>query len=133
LVEFLGGLFEIFGEFLCECIFPALVESGSLTFDHAGNDAWNYGPVIWDAILVAGGGAAGLISSWLAPFRLLRPHTLFPLSAAVAPLAVGCAMWLLGEILRRTELKPTRLATFAGGAVFAFAMALTRWWLVAWR
>jgi hypothetical protein len=52
----------------------------------------------------------------------------FPgVSLILAPLITGTAMHLLRGRLLRLELWPSNLATFLGGAIFAFAMALVRW------
>jgi hypothetical protein len=39
-------------------------------------------------------------------------------------------MYLLGGQLRRLGRQASSIATFRGGALFAFAMALVRWWLI---
>jgi hypothetical protein len=80
---------------------------------------------------VFGGAAAGFLSAWLFPNRLIVTRVMVPgASLLLAPLATGVAMHLLGRRLRNLERQVTSLATFWGGALFAFSMALVRWWLL---
>jgi len=54
------------------------------------------------------------------------PH-LAGVSLILAPLGTGAAMHAFGVWRRRRGAPASRLATFWGGALFAFAMAFTRW------
>ncbi|SRR6266849_3750292 len=73
------------------------------------------------------GTAAGFISCWVLPSPLLRPLPRFPhISLLLAPLATGAAMHAFGSWHRRQGGDPSLLATFWGGALFAFAMGLVR-------
>jgi len=49
----------------------------------------------------------------------------------LAPLATGAAMHAFGARRRRRGRATSGLATFWGGAAFAFTMALARWLAVA--
>jgi len=53
------------------------------------------------------------------------------LGLVLAPLATGAAMHAFGARRRRHGRATSGLATFWGGAAFAFAMALARWLAVA--
>lgn len=60
--------------------------------------------------------------------RLTSWH--YPLSGGslvLAPLLVGIAMRWYGKWRRSRKAESTFLATFAGGALFAFGMASVRW------
>jgi len=77
--------------------------------------------------LILCGAVGGAVFTLLAPDRLIQLHAYIPgTSLLIAPLVAGACMHFLGEWRRRTGHKPTMLATFAGGATFAFGMALAR-------
>ena len=133
--ELLLGLFgplieplvEFLLEFLLEWLFGLGAEalSGLVERDEVDSAAAS-------AVKLAGVGvAAGLLSAGLFPHRLIDRHVILPgASILLAPLATGFAMHLVGRRLRRLGRHASNLATFWGGAVFAFSMALIRWWLV---
>jgi len=52
------------------------------------------------------------------------------ISLVIARLVAGVCMHFLGEWRRRQDRKPTALATFTGGATFAFGMTLIRFLMV---
>ena len=88
-------------------------------------------PAVSAAGLAFAGVAAGLLSAWVFPHRLIATRVVLPgISLLLAPLATGLAMHLLGKRLRLIGRYASDLATFRGGALFAFSMALIRWWLV---
>lgn len=66
----------------------------------------------------------------------MRPERLTPagplpgLSLVLAPLATGLVMHLYGQWRRGRGHDTTYLATFWGGSLLAFAMALTRFLMV---
>jgi hypothetical protein len=67
----------------------------------------------------------------LAPNRIIQVYAYIPrISLVIAPLVAGVCMHFLGEWRRRQDRKPTALATFTGGATFAFGMALVRFLMV---
>ncbi len=60
------------------------------------------------------------------PIRIL-PNSRFPgISLLLSPIAAGWIMKALGDWRRSRGHEPTVLATFWGGALFAFSMALVR-------
>ena len=123
----LAIVLEIVGEFVLQMIFELATEAlGGLI-----NDRKQRSPAVSAIGLVFGGVAAGLLSAWLFPNRLIATRAVVPgASLLLAPLATGVAMHLLGKRRRRLERQASSLATFWGGALFAFSMALVRWWLV---
>lgn len=154
LLALLGPVLEIIGQALLEFVFGFVAEalqqvvgellggvldymvgelgakalSGLIKFWREG------GPAVSAIGLAFAGAAAGLLSTFLFPHRLIATCVVPPgLSLLLAPLAAGYAMRLLGERLRDFGRSPSILATFRGGASFAFSMALIRWWLVGLR
>jgi ABC-type uncharacterized transport system permease subunit len=86
--------------------------------------SWAIGPILVGVV-------AGLLSAWLFPHRLIATRVVIPgASLVLAPLATGYAMHLFGARLRRFGRYPSHLATFRGGALCAFSIALIRLWLV---
>ena len=73
------------------------------------------------------GGFIGLILSNMFPQRIVPRATVPGISLLLSPLATGMVMKLFGDWRRSRGHKPTVLATFWGGALFAFSMALVRW------
>lgn len=77
------------------------------------------------------GAALGLVWSLDFPQRLTAPtHAIPGLSIVLAPLATGLAMHVYGKWRRNDGGQPSRLATFWGGALFAFGVALARFLIV---
>ena len=121
------GLLEIFGEFLLEWLFGLGAEALSGLVERKEQDH----PTASAIKLAGAGGAAGLLSAWMLPQRLITAHVLLPgVSALLAPLATGLAMHLVGKRLRHLGRQTSSLSTFWGGAIFALSMALIRLWLV---
>ncbi len=72
------------------------------------------------------GVAVGGLSLLFWPNRFFRPGPIPGLSLILSPLAAGATMHAWGELRRRSGRVTTNLATFAGGAAFAFGTALVR-------
>lgn len=127
LAELLGFVFEILGEFVIQLVFELAAEALAGLISNRKERH----PAVSAVGLVFGGAAAGFLSAWVFPHRLIVTRVVIPgASLLLGPLATGIAMHWLGKRLRRLERHPTSLATFWGGALFAFSMALVRWWLV---
>ena len=127
LVELFAAFLDIVGEFLLQMLFELAAEalSGLINRLRPGNST------VSALGLILAGVAAGLLSAWLFPHRLMATRVVLPgVSLLAAPLATGLAMHFLGKRLRRFGRYPSHLATFRGGVLFAFSMALIRWWLV---
>jgi len=120
----LDDLFLGLLEALIELLFGLAVEAMA--------ERWEKGSRTIPLMLLAlVGVASGFISATVFPQRIIVKHTAFPgISLLLAPLATGFAMHLIGKALRRAGRPATSLTTFAGGSVFAFSMALVRWWLI---
>jgi hypothetical protein len=127
IVGLLAAVFEIFGEFLLEVSFELAAEALSALINRRREHSTTFSAFG----LVIIGVAAGLISALLIPHRLIATRVVLPgASLLLAPIVTGCAMYFLGNWLRRVERLPSNLATFRGGVLFAFSMAIVRWWLV---
>jgi hypothetical protein len=124
----LGLLVEIFGEFLIEMLFGVAAEALE-TFIFAGLKISTASISAFGLAIV--GAIAGLLSSWAFPHRLFVVRVTLPgVSLLVAPLVTGLSLDFAGRQLRRFYKNPGSIATFRGGVVFAFSMAVVRWWLV---
>lgn len=127
LAELVAALLEIFGEFLLEILFELAAEAINALIHRRRPSS----PALSTVGLVFVGAASGLVSAWLFPHRLIGTRVVLPgVSLLLAPLATGSAMHLLGKRLQQVGRYTSNLATFRGGALFAFSMALIRWWLV---
>ena len=127
LVEFVLALLDILGEFLLQMLFELAAEALSSLIK-----PWRQCSSTASLIAIALTGlAAGVLSAGLFPRRLIMTRVAFPgVSLLLAPFSAGCAMYLLGKRMRRFGRYPSSLATFSGGAIFAFSMALVRYWLI---
>jgi len=76
------------------------------------------------------GMAAGFVTALFLPNRLLPAVAIPGISLVLSPIATGALMSLFGRWLRRRGNTPTSLASFRGGALFAFACAATRYLMV---
>ena len=128
LLALLEGLVELF----CEVVLQALFEIAA-EMAREGFDAWQRrkpSPGPGTAGLLLWGAAAGALSSWLVPHRLFARGLIPGLSMLLAPLLAGVVMHWFGIWRRAQGRAPSTLATYRGGALFAFAMALIRWLIV---
>jgi hypothetical protein len=129
LLVLLEALLEIVGEVLIELLFGLAAEALSAAADCLKE----LSPVVSAVLLSLLGAAAGLLSCWLFPHRLIVMRPILPgVSLLLAPLATGFAMKFIGERMRQSGREPSGMATFRGGVLFAFSMALIRLWLVGW-
>ena len=76
------------------------------------------------------GAIVGLIMSWAFPERIVPGIDLHGFSIVIAALGTGTVMMFYGRWRIASGKRTTYLATFWGGSLFAFFMALTRWMLV---
>ncbi len=114
-VSELGG--ELFVELLVELGLSSVKEA-------TGRE--NRDPVLATLGYLLLGALLGGATLLVAPDRLLPVVARPGLSLFLAPLLAGVAMHFWGEFRRGRGHSPTNLATFWGGAAFAFAAALAR-------
>jgi hypothetical protein len=77
------------------------------------------------------GALAGAITRFVWPSPVFRPGPIPGLSLLLSPLVTGIVMDRYGEWREGRESRRSYLATFRGGALFAFGMALVRFLTVA--
>jgi hypothetical protein len=110
-------IFSVVGEIACELGLEALIASG--------REARTNAPLAAVGALLLGGIVGG-ISVLIFPSPFVKAPRIPGASLVLAPLIAGFAIHLFGRLRRRQGTTPTFLGTFAGGAVFAFAVALIR-------
>ena len=115
-------LLQLTAEFLLELGFQAAGES----FQRQSRAH----PLVAGAGIGALGVVAGIITSLLVPSRVLPPSPVPGASLLVSPALTGLAMEGYGRWRDRRRSTRSYVATFWGGALFAFAMALVRFLLV---
>jgi hypothetical protein len=127
----LGLLVEVLVYGFSESLVGIVVECISETFPHAFRRGRTADPLVAGLWFVILGWLAGIAGAFLLPHRLLPKMSPLPgISLILAPASAGLAMHLFGQWRRRRGGDPTLLATFWGGALFAFAMAAARWLLI---
>lgn len=127
-------IFELIAGFVVELLFELLVEFALLVgltpLHQALTRRRHSNPVLAAIGLVMLGGLIGLLVARFLPERLL-PSLLVPgVSLVLSPLAAGLVMRTFGMWRKRRGGDPSFLATFWGGALFAFSFALVRWLMV---
>lgn len=88
-------------------------------------------PIVSAIGFVALGAAIGALSGWYWPAPIMPASPQPGINVILAPLLVGLAMQEYGTWSASRGREPSYLATFWGGALFAFAMAGTRRWIIA--
>jgi hypothetical protein len=133
-MDVLEILLEIFGEIVLQVVLETLGElvvAGMRLFEESEPDSPRIDRMVASGLgFVVAGGLAGYWSALFVPHRVLPKLAVSGPSVVLAPLCAGLAMHFFGQWRRRHGGNPTYLATFWGGGIFAFAMALVRWWMV---
>jgi cytochrome c biogenesis protein CcdA len=83
-------------------------------------------PVAAGIGVVLMGAVAGVIASLAWPRRILQPGPVRGLSLIASPIVTGIVMERYGQWREDSLRSRSYLATFWGGALFAFSMALVR-------
>lgn len=127
--ELLVLLLELFGEFLLQIVFEVIADC--LGHGIRKKQKKPVSPVIaiigWTLLGVAAGG----ISLYFLPESVIRDTTLRLVNLFLTPLIIGCLMDLFGRYRRRHEKESVRMESFGYAFLFAFAMALVRYfWAV---
>ena len=123
----MDALLELIFEFIVEFVFQILAELG---FEAVG-EFFRRRPVLRAIVALIFipllGTLIGLFLSNMIPERILPKPSVPGISLFVSPLIAGLLMKLFGDWRRSQGHEPTMIATFWGGALFAFSMALMRW------
>jgi len=121
-MEFLLELcIEVFGE----AILQILLEAGLATAQEAAGRE-NRNPALATIGYCLFGAILGGLSIWLLPTRLVGTAPVSGISLVVSPVVMGIVMQLWGGLRRAQGHRTTNLATWYGGAAFAFGLALVR-------
>src|SRR5437762_3506492 len=121
-------LLELLLELLFEVAVPVLEELlADLAIRHRDRPGRSF-PLF---LILIWGSVSGLVSYLIWPHRMMRARQVVPgISLLLAPILTGRVMAWVGNRLRARNITPTALATFPGGALFAFGMALVRFLMV---
>ncbi len=125
-----GIVFDVVGDVILQVILEAVAEFGCAAFENPWRPAKSANPFFAACGLLLLGGLLGLLLGLVLPNPLFHHRPLPGISLALAPLGVGALMQVFGVWRRKKGGHPTCLATFWGGACFAFGMALVRWLIV---
>jgi len=123
----LDALLELIVEFVVEFISQLLIEIGFEWVAEFFHRRPTLSTVLTFVAIPLFGGFVGFILSNTIPWRIFRNPIIPGISLLLSPIATGLVMKLFGDWRRSRGHQPTVLATFWGGALFAFSMALVRW------
>lgn len=118
----LTGLWEVILQISGE----ALLESGFRAAGEPFRRRSRAHPVIAGLGVALLGGLAGALTSLVWPARVFQPGPIRGASLFVSPFITGVAMDRYGRWREGRGVARSYLATFWGGALFAFSMALVR-------
>lgn len=126
LAEIVFQLLAWLGEIALQLVFEVLAEYGVRSLREPFRPVREVSPWVAGLGYAIYGAVAGGISLWLFPAPLLHNRWLRIANVAVAPLAAGAAMSLMGAWRRRRGEPLVRLDRFGYGVLFALSMALLR-------
>jgi hypothetical protein len=118
----LNFLWEIFLQIVGEL----LVEGGFRAAGESFRDRTRAHPVFAGIGIIVMGALAGVIASLVWPTRIFQPGPVRGVSLIVSPIVTGLVMERYGQWREDRAWSRSSLATFQGGALFAFSMALVR-------
>ena len=121
---------ELLIELVVEVMAEALIELGFSSVGHSFRRREQENPFLSGLGILLLGAFLGLVMFRIVPERILSPSPAPAVSLLVSPLNAGLVMHFFGSMRRKRGKASTHLATFWGGALFAFAAALVRWLLV---
>jgi hypothetical protein len=126
-------VFEIIGEVLMQILFEGVVEVSAEAAGPAARRMAREHPIIAATGFLFIGAFCGLLSVWFVPQRMLPAPRLPGLSMLLSPLCTGFLMQRYGRWQVKRGKTASNLATFWGGAFFAFALAATRYAMISQR
>jgi hypothetical protein len=127
LTAVLEFLFQVVVEVIGQIFFEVLFGVGSESLKHSSRREGRSHPVLAAIGHFLMGVVAGAASLWLFNERLFAGSPFPGLSLLLSPLGTGAAMHVLGARWERDDERP-RLFSFRAGAIFAFGMALVRFY-----
>lgn len=114
------------GEIVIQLVAEILIELGYGSIGASLRSRSKAHPAMAAVGVVLLGGLAGVLSSLIWPTLILRPGPVPGMSLLISPLINGLVMDRYGEWRERHGRERSFVATFWGGALFAFSMALVR-------
>lgn len=117
---------DVLIELLLQGLLELLWELWSLRSRTTGDTRRSLDPVVASLGLLIVGGAAGGLMTWVLPARLLPAPPIPGASMIALPLLNGGIMHVYGAWQVRRGRRPSAIATFWGGALFAFGFAAIR-------
>ncbi|HHC25222.1 MAG TPA: hypothetical protein ENK58_07415 [Desulfobacterales bacterium] len=131
MIEFiLEIILEILCDLFAETIAEIALEFGLESLSHSLRRGRSANPVLAGTGFMLFGAAIGFLMSLFFPERIIPATSLKGISLIVSPLGAGTVMHAFGKWRRSRGCETSFLATFWGGALFAFSMAVTRWIMV---
>ena len=131
MIEFIAEvLLSVLWEGLLQLVGEVLVELGWRTAGEPFRQRGRAHPVVAGLGLLLMGAAMGFLLSLAFPTRLVAGTAVPGISLVVSPILAGLVMDRYGHWRESRGVEPSYTATFWGGAVFAFGMALARFLLV---
>jgi hypothetical protein len=118
----LTALWEIF----LQIVGQVLLEAGFRAAGESFSERTRVQPVFAGIGIIVMGAVAGAIASLVWPTRIFQPGPVRGLSLIVSPIVTGLVMERYGQWREDRGWSRSSLATFQGGALFAFSMALVR-------
>ena len=122
----LGIIVEFVWEFALQMVWELLFELGFRSLGEAVRRRSRAHPALAMLGIALLGGFAGVLTNLVAPARLTTRMPVPGVSLVLSPLLCGGAMEWYGRWRTANGETPSWLATFWGGALFAFVMAFVR-------
>ena len=113
-------------EFLLQIFAQVLIEFGFGSMTESARQRSRSHPALAILGVLLLGGLAGAVTSLVVPTRIFPSSPMRGTSLLLSPLAAGATMSVYGRWKERRGSERSFLASFWGGALFAFSMALVR-------
>lgn len=128
LAEILLQVLLFFGEILLQVVFELIGELLGRTVSAPFQRKEPVHPALAALGYAAFGAGAGALSLWVFPALFVPAGWMRIANLVLAPIAAGAVMAGIGALRRKKEQRVIRLNSFAYGFLFAFAMALVRFY-----
>ena len=121
-------LFSIFGELLLQIVVEVLIELGFNGVASIFQTRKNRSPLLAFIGYCIIGSLAGALSLWIVPHQVIESEIFAILNLLITPIFAGLLMSYMGFLRKRRGKDVIRLDSFVYGFIFAFAMALVRYY-----
>jgi hypothetical protein len=126
----LSIIWEVIIEVLGELLLELFVQGVTSTLAEGFRPKQHASPFLAAVGLIGAGALIGVGTSIILPHRIFGFQTTRGFSLVLAPLVTGYVMEMYGNWCDKHSRRRSGLATFPGGAVFAFSVAVVRFYLV---